>query len=143
MTVFEGDSLVGIKALQRGNMLSSSFAHLISNTSSFVSSLRSFSFSHTLRQGNVVAYALTQRARIFFFCWFEWSLFYQIQTIQFMLIFQHIINAMDDLFLQKKKKNHLYGKYYCYVFFFFVKLNILYNYFDFHLYRKFIREYVK
>ena len=57
--IFEGDSLVGIKALQRGNMLSSSFGHLISNTSSFVSSLRSFSFSHTLRQGNVVAHALT------------------------------------------------------------------------------------
>ena len=58
-TVFEGDSLVGIKALQRGNMLSFSFGHLISNSSFVVSSLRSFSFSHTLRQGNVVVHALT------------------------------------------------------------------------------------
>ena len=44
---------------------------------------------------------------------------------------------MDDLFLKKKKKITCMESIIA-TFFFFVKLNILYNYFDFHLYRKFI-----
>ena len=46
---FEGDSEIGIKALCKGDMLQSSFGHLVRDTLLFVSSLRSFSFSHIVR----------------------------------------------------------------------------------------------
>ncbi|KAL0003985.1 hypothetical protein SO802_011546 [Lithocarpus litseifolius] len=48
---FEGDSEIGIKALRKGHMLLSSFGHLVQDTLLFASSLRSLSFSHTVRQG--------------------------------------------------------------------------------------------
>lgn len=63
---FEGNSEVGIKVLQDGNMLFSSFGLLVRDTLSFVSPLWGFSFSHTVRQSNAVAHALTQRARLSF-----------------------------------------------------------------------------
>lgn len=59
---FEGDSETGTQALQMSDMFSSSFGHLVRDTLIHVSSLRSFSFSHATRQGNVVTHALTQRA---------------------------------------------------------------------------------
>lgn len=49
-----------------GDMFSSSFGHLVRDTLIHVSSLRSFSFSHATRQGNVVTHALTQRAWLSF-----------------------------------------------------------------------------
>ena len=55
---FEGDSEIGIKALQTGDVFSSSFGHLIRDTLIYVNSLRSFSFSHTVRQGNAITHAL-------------------------------------------------------------------------------------
>lgn len=56
---FEGNSEVGIKVLQDGNMLFSSFGLLVRDTLSFVTPLWGFSFSHTVRQSNAVAHALT------------------------------------------------------------------------------------
>ncbi|XP_065637524.1 uncharacterized protein LOC136070884 [Quercus suber] len=56
---FEGDSKIGIKAPQQGNMFSSSFGHLVRHTLIHVTSLKSFSFSHIVRQGNTIAHALT------------------------------------------------------------------------------------
>ena len=55
---FEDDSEIGIKVLQKGNMLFSSFGHLVRDTISFVSPLHSFSFSHNVRYGNAVACTL-------------------------------------------------------------------------------------
>ena len=43
---FKGNSKTSIKALQTGEMLSSSFGHLVRDTLIHVSSLRSFSFSY-------------------------------------------------------------------------------------------------
>ena len=71
---FEGDSEIGIKALQNGDMLSSSFGYLLRDTLIHVTSLRSFSFSHIVRQGNTVAHALAQRVRLSFplIVWIEY-----------------------------------------------------------------------
>lgn len=55
---FEGDSEIGIKVLHNGDILLSSFDHLVQDTILLAGSLRSFSFSHTVRQGNAVAHAL-------------------------------------------------------------------------------------
>ena len=41
------------------------FSHLVKDTMSYVSSLRSFSFSHTYRQGNYVAVTLAKRVRFY------------------------------------------------------------------------------
>ena len=58
---FEGDSEIGIKALQMGDMFSSSFSHLVRDILILVTSLHSFFFlfflfflSHIVRQGNAV-----------------------------------------------------------------------------------------
>ena len=42
---FEGDLETGIRALQKGNLFSSSYGHLVRDTLIHVSSLRNFSFS--------------------------------------------------------------------------------------------------
>ena len=55
---FEGDSEIGIKAPQTGDVFSSFFGHLVRDTLIHVNSLRSFPFSHTVRQGNAIAHAL-------------------------------------------------------------------------------------
>ena len=55
---FEGDSEIGIKALQMGDMFSASFSHLVRDILILVTSLQSFSLSHIVRQGNAVALAL-------------------------------------------------------------------------------------
>ena len=56
---FKGDSETVIKVLQKGDMLFSSFGHVVREIQFHVTSLRSFSFSHIVRQGNAMAYALT------------------------------------------------------------------------------------
>ena len=63
---FEGDSEMVIKVLQKGDMLFSSFGHIVRETLIHVSSLRSFSYYHTVRQGNVMVHALAQRTRLSF-----------------------------------------------------------------------------
>ena len=55
---FEGDSEIGIKALQTSDIFSSSFGHLVRDILILVTSLQSFSLSHIVRQGNAVALAL-------------------------------------------------------------------------------------
>jgi len=44
-------------------LLHSSFDHIIEDALSCASSLQSFSFSHTLQQGNSLTHALAQKAR--------------------------------------------------------------------------------
>ena len=70
---FEGDSELVIKELQRDGLQFSSIGHLARDTLSHVSSLRSFSFTHVVRQCIAVENALAQRARLSFpFCvWME------------------------------------------------------------------------
>ena len=63
---FEGDSETKIKALPMGDMFSSSFGYLVRDTLIHISSIRNFSFSHTIRQWNVVTHVLSQRARLSF-----------------------------------------------------------------------------
>ena len=63
---FEGDSETIIKALQVGDMSSSSFGHLVRDTLAIANSFLDFSFSHIVMQGNAVAHALAQRARLSF-----------------------------------------------------------------------------
>ena len=63
---FEGDSETVINGLQGVGMHFSSLGHLARDTSFLVSSMRSFSFAHVIRQSNVVTHVLTQRARLFF-----------------------------------------------------------------------------
>ena len=55
---FEGDSKTIIKALKIGDMSSLAFGHLVRDTLAIVNSFLDFSFSHIVRQGNVVAHAL-------------------------------------------------------------------------------------
>ena len=59
----EGDSKTVINSLRKGEMFQSAYGHLIKDTLSYVHSLRSFSFSHSYRQGNSVADALAKNAR--------------------------------------------------------------------------------
>ena len=63
---FEGDSETVIKGLLEGGMQSSSIGHLFRDILFHVSSMRSFSFAHVVRQSNAVAHALAQRARLSF-----------------------------------------------------------------------------
>ena len=63
-SVFEGDSEIIDKALSTDVTPLSSFGHMVKDTKSIASSLVNFSFSHTRRQGNFVAHALTRRARL-------------------------------------------------------------------------------
>ncbi|XP_075665557.1 uncharacterized protein LOC142635251 [Castanea sativa] len=72
-TIVEGDSVTIISTLQNGKMQKSSMGHLINDTLSIVSSFRSLSFSHILRQGNAVAHALARRAKFCFLfeAWME------------------------------------------------------------------------
>ena len=47
-------------------MSSSPFRHLVRDTLAIANSFLDFSFSHIVKQGNVVAHALVQIARLFF-----------------------------------------------------------------------------
>ena len=55
---FEGDSKIIIKAIQVGDMSSSSFGHLVRDILAIANSFLDFSFSHIVRQGNFVTHVL-------------------------------------------------------------------------------------
>ena len=63
---FEGDSEVVVKSLCGSGMEKSIVGHILKDTLSYVSLLKNYSFSHVNRQGNAVAHALAQRARLSF-----------------------------------------------------------------------------
>ncbi|XP_030963939.1 uncharacterized protein LOC115985110 [Quercus lobata] len=63
---FEGDSELVIKALRYGEMQHSSVGHILKDTMSYASCFQSCSFFHMGRQGNSIAHALAQRARLSF-----------------------------------------------------------------------------
>ena len=63
---FEGDSETVIKGLLGDGMQFSSLGHLFRDILFHVSSKRSFSFAHIVRQSNAVTHTLTQRARLSF-----------------------------------------------------------------------------
>ena len=63
---FEGDSEVIVKSLVGCGMEKSAVGHILKDTLSYVSLLKNYSFSHVNRQGNAIAHALAQRARLSF-----------------------------------------------------------------------------
>ena len=63
-SVFEGDSSNVIKSLQDRNVAHSLGGHILKDILSYQNSFHSCSFSHIGRQGNAVAHALAQRARL-------------------------------------------------------------------------------
>ena len=63
---FEGDSEVVWRALKAADGAHSALGVIIKDTMSIVGSLRTFSFSHTRRQGNCAAHALVKRAIVSF-----------------------------------------------------------------------------
>ncbi|XP_050255047.1 uncharacterized protein LOC126700926 [Quercus robur] len=65
-SILEGDSEVVYRALQASNWRHSSIGEILKDTVSMVGSLRTFSFSHTRRQGNNAAHALAKRAIVSF-----------------------------------------------------------------------------
>ncbi|XP_050259092.1 uncharacterized protein LOC126704102 [Quercus robur] len=64
--VFEGDSSTVIKSLQDRIVSHAQGGHILKDILSHLNSFQSCSFSHIGRQGNAVAHALTQRARLSF-----------------------------------------------------------------------------
>ena len=72
-SIFEGDSKLVIKLLRGMGLVKSQDGHIIKDILSYANSLQSFSFSHVSRQGNVVAHALAQKARLSFplLAWME------------------------------------------------------------------------
>ncbi|XP_075659169.1 uncharacterized protein LOC142629060 [Castanea sativa] len=65
-SIFEGDAEIIIKALAEGDCSVSSIGHITKDTESMIGLLQTKSFSHVRRQGNTVAHALAQRARLSF-----------------------------------------------------------------------------
>ena len=63
---FKGDSEVVVKSLGGCGMEKFAVGHILKDTLSYVSLLKNYSFSHVNRQGNAVAHALAQRARLSF-----------------------------------------------------------------------------
>ena len=63
---FKGDLEVVVKSLGGCGMEKFVVGHILKDTLSYVSLLKNYSFSHVNRQGNVVAHALAQRARLSF-----------------------------------------------------------------------------
>ena len=63
---FEGDFKVVWRALRLANGAHSSIGEIIKNMMSIIGSLRTFSFSHTRRQGNCAAHALAKKAIVSF-----------------------------------------------------------------------------
>ena len=61
-SIFEGDLELVYRALTSDSSPRSSIDHIIKDTLSIVSSLRTYSFSHSRKQGNSVAHALARRA---------------------------------------------------------------------------------
>ena len=65
-SMFEGDAVTVIKALADGNCSIPSFGHIVKDIESISGLLQTKSFSHVRREGNTVAHALAQRARLSF-----------------------------------------------------------------------------
>ena len=65
-SIFEGDSESVYKALKSGDVGHASIGQYVKDIMSISGSIRTFSFSHTRRQGNCVAHALAKRARFAF-----------------------------------------------------------------------------
>ena len=65
-SMFEGDAAMVIKALVDGNCSVPSFGHIVKDIEFISGLLQTKSSSHVRRQGNTVAHALAQRARLFF-----------------------------------------------------------------------------
>ena len=64
--IFEGDDASVIKDLFMRDLVLAPAGHLVKDFRSIVGSLRTFSLSHTRRQGNKVAHALVRGARFSF-----------------------------------------------------------------------------
>lgn len=64
--MFEGDSEVIIKALVDGNFSLPSMGHIVKDVMSISGLLQTRSFSYVRRQGNTMANAFVQRARLSF-----------------------------------------------------------------------------
>ena len=71
--IFEGDLETIIRALSKGGFESSSIGHIIRDIKLLSSAFQNFSFCHTRRQGNRVAYRLARSACKFshFHVWME------------------------------------------------------------------------
>ena len=67
-SILEGDSEWAILAIKNQSFQHPLVGHLVKDVVSLVNILQYSSFSHTCRQGNVLAHALAQRARFSFFC---------------------------------------------------------------------------
>ena len=65
-SVFEGDSTSVIKLLQDRMVSHPRIGHILKDIVSHLNSLQSLSFSHDGREGNAVAHALAQRAKLSF-----------------------------------------------------------------------------
>ena len=65
-STLEGDLETSILAIKNQCFHHPTMGHLIKDIMSSVNSFQYFSFSHTCRQGNALAHALTWRARLFF-----------------------------------------------------------------------------
>ena len=65
-SMFIGDAVMDIKALADGNCSVPSFGHILKDIESISGLLQTKSFSHVRRQGNTMAHALAQRARLSF-----------------------------------------------------------------------------
>ena len=65
-SILEGDSKVVYRALQASDWRHSSIGEIVKDIVSITGSLRTFSFSHTRRQGNNAAHALAERAIVSF-----------------------------------------------------------------------------
>ena len=65
-SIIEGDSEVVFKALRNSDWHHSSIGEIVKDIVSIVGSSRTFSFSHTRRQGNKSAHALAKRAIVSF-----------------------------------------------------------------------------
>ena len=64
--IFEGDAEIVTKTLAEGNSSLHSIGHIVKDIESISGLLQTKSFSHVRRQGNTVAHALAQRARLSF-----------------------------------------------------------------------------
>ena len=65
-SIIEGDSEGVYRALQNSDWHQSSIGEIVKDIVSIAGSSRTFSFSHTRRQGNNVAHALAKRAIVSF-----------------------------------------------------------------------------
>ena len=96
---FEGDSEIGIKALQTSDMFSSSFGHLVRDTLILVTSLQSFCLSHIVSLESKTFFSFVSLDWI---CSVKYRSFCFYEFFSFLIIFSGLV-----LFLTKKKKDSL------------------------------------